>query len=210
MTGKASDPGKRAQGGRFPLLVPDRLSSEQRVLYEAVAGPPRAGGPFLVVDDDGCLAGPFNVLLYSPGIGQAVEALGSALRFGGTLSDRTRELVICAVAAALDSDYEWYAHSRVARSAGISPDELETLQAGRMLQGLPADEQAALALASALLHGRGVESDIHAEALKHFGHAGITELSVLVGYYQMLAGLLAAGDVPAPGSPEPAPEYTGQ
>ncbi|GAB3520749.1 carboxymuconolactone decarboxylase family protein [Arthrobacter monumenti] len=200
----------RAAGGRFPLLTPGELSSEQRAVYDTIAGPPRAGGPFLIVDDDGCLAGPFNALLYSPAIGQAVQALGSALRFGGALSDRTRELVICAVAAWLQSDYEWYAHSRVARSAGISPVELQSLQAGEMPEGLASGEQAALELAFALLRGTAVGHEVHAEALKHFGHAGVTELSVLVGYYQTLAGLLAAGNVPAPGNGEAAISNTDQ
>ena len=115
---------ERAHGGRFPLLAPNALTDAQRALYEAVAGPPRANGPFLVVDDGSHLAGPFNALLYSPDIGQAVQALGAALRFGGSLSDRTRELVICAVATELNSDYEWYAHSRVALSVGVRPAEL--------------------------------------------------------------------------------------
>lgn len=116
-----------SHAGRFPLLAPDALMDAQRAVYDAAAGPPRANGPFVVVDDDGHLAGPFNALLYSPDIGQAVQALGAALRSGGTLSGRTRELVICAVAAELDSDYEWYAHSRVALSVGVCPAELAVL-----------------------------------------------------------------------------------
>lgn len=196
---------ERVRGGRFPLLAPEELTEEQRAVHDAVAGPPRSSGPFLVVDDDGLLAGPFNALLHIPRIGQAVQALGSAVRFGGTLDDRTRELVICAVAAGLDSAYEWYAHSRVARSAGIAEAELEDLRAGRTPPGLAPGERAALALTAQLLRGRGVDAGTHGEVLAHHGHPGVAELAVLVGYYQMLAGILAAGDVPAPTDP---PEST--
>ncbi len=186
------------RGGRFPLLAPHELSDQQRDLYGAIAGPPRGNGPFSIVDEAGCLNGPFNALLHSPAIGDAVQALGAVLRFGGSLPDRTRELVICAVAAELESAYEWYAHSRVATSVGVSGTELKKLHDGESPDSLTADESAALGLTRALLRGKTVGPDVHAAALEHFGHGGITEISVLVGYYRLLAGILAAGDVPLP------------
>lgn len=185
-------------GGRFPLLDPGTLRDDQRAVYDAVAGGPRADGPFLVVDGGGRLAGPFNALLYSPAIGQAVQALGAALRFGGSLPDRTREIIICAVAAEWDSAYEWYAHSRVAALVGINATELETLRTGGIPETLDDAEAAALNLAAALMRTRTVDAALHARVLEHFGHPGVAELALLVGYYQALAGLLAAGDVPAP------------
>lgn len=186
------------QGGRFPLLAPHELSDQQRDLYDAIAGPPRGDGPFALADEAGCLTGPFNALLHSPAIGDAVQAVGAVLRFGGSLPDRTRELVICAVAAELESAYEWYAHSRVATSVGVSGTELEKLHDGESPDTLTADEGAALGLTRALLRGKTVGPEVHAAALEHFGHGGITEISVLVGYYRLLAGILAAGDVPLP------------
>lgn len=185
-------------GGRFPLLAPRELSPEQQSLHQAIAGSPRNTGPFLIADDAGHLAGPFNALLFAPGIGQAVQALGAALRFSGSLPDRTRELVICAVAAATNSDYEWYAHSRVATTVGISGNELAELRRGGSPATFSSAEQGALGVTHALLGGSTVNSDVHAAALEHFGHGGVTELSVLVGYYRMLAGLLAVGGVSAP------------
>ncbi len=197
-------PTEKADGGRFPLLAPGVLDDDQLALYNTIAGPPRAGGPFLVVDDDGHLAGPFNALLYAPQIGQAVQALGAALRFGGKLPARTRELVICAVAAERCSAYEWYAHSRVALTVGITPAELENLRGGFVPAELPDDELSALTFTAALLNGRAVSDVDHAAALEHHGHEGITELSILVGYYRALSGLLAAGDVGAPAARAPA------
>ena len=182
----------------MPLLAPETLDDEQRAVYDAVAGGPRAGGPFRVVDDEGRLVGPFNAMLHAPGIGQAVQQLGAALRFSGRLPARTRELVICAVAAHWDSDYEWYAHSRVASSVGVTPSELASLRDLRAPAGLAPQEAAALGLALALLTDRAVDDDVHAAAQTHHGHAGVVELAVLVGYYQALAGLLATADVPAP------------
>ena len=187
-----------ADGGRFPLLEPAQLSATQRALHTAIAGPPRDQGPFLIADGEGRLAGPFNALLYAPEIGHAVQALGAALRFGGALPARTRELVICLIAAKADSAYEWYAHSRVAAEAGISADELAELQSGRVPATLDPAEDTAVRFAARLVDSTTMPAELHAETREHFGHSGVTELSVLVGYYRLLAGLLAAGNVPAP------------
>lgn len=198
---------ERAVGGRFPLLEPAELDEAQRALYDIITDSPRKDGPFLLVDDDGRLAGPFNAMLHSPAVGEALQSLGSSLRFAGHLPARTRELVICLVAATLDSDYEWYAHSRVAREVGVDAEELAVLRRGELPPSLSHAEDATLDLAAALLRGGRIEDEVHARALPHLGHAGITELTVLVGYYQTLAGLLAVGAVPAPAQ-DPRPSTT--
>lgn len=183
--------------------MPNDLTADQRDLYEKITAGPRANGPFRIMHDDGSLAGPFNALLFAPGIGNAVQELGAALRFSGELPDRTRELVICAVAAALNSEYEWYAHSRAAVVVGVSEEELAQLQSGSVPTSASDSEAAALELTRELVAESGVNETIRATAQKHFGHSGITEISVLVGYYRTLAGLLAVADVPAPADTAP-------
>jgi 4-carboxymuconolactone decarboxylase len=184
--------------GRLQLLRRDQLDPAQRALHDAVAGGPRAGGPFLVTDEQGRLLGPFNALLHAPGIGDAVQRLGSALRFEGSLPARTREMVICAVAVHWDSAYEWYAHRRVALTSGVTQGELDQLRQGLVPASLTPAESAGLRLAWALLLDRSVDGGVYADALTHHAEAGVVELTVLVGYYQALGGLLAAFDVPAP------------
>ena len=192
---------------RFPLLVPEELSAMQKNLYEKITAGPRANGPFRIMHDDGSLAGPFNPLLFAPEIGNAVQELGAALRFKGELPHRTRELVICAVAAALNSEYEWYAHSRAAVVVGVSEEELAQLQAGSIPASASDSEAAALELTRELVAEAGMNHTIRATAQKHFGYAGMTELTVLVGYYRTLAGLLAVADVPAPVDNAPHQEH---
>lgn len=180
------------------MLDPADMDAAQRSVYEAVAGGPRADGPFRTTDEQGHLLGPFNALLYAPAVGEVLQRLGSVLRFEGTLPARTRELVVCAVAGHWDSDYEWYAHSRVALTVGVTPEELGAVSRGQAPAGLSPAEDAALRLAFALLRDGRVDGVVHADVTAHHGHPGVVELCVLVGYYQTLAGLLAAMDVPAP------------
>ena len=183
--------------GRLPLLEPGALDAAQRDLYASIAQGPRATGPFSIVDAEGRLAGPFNALLHSPSIGSAVEQLGAALRFGGDLDARTRELVICSVAAHWGSAYEWYAHERVAREIGVGDGELEIVRNGGIPDGAPA-ETVALELAAALLRERMVSPELYQRVVAHHGPSGLVEICTVVGYYQLLAGLLAAADVDAP------------
>ena len=45
-----------------------------------------------LVDEDGRLEGPFNAFLLQPRLGGPLQALGAAVRYGTSLSDRAREI----------------------------------------------------------------------------------------------------------------------
>jgi len=100
---------------RLPGLTPDRLDPEQRELYDAIARGPRSRGPqhFPLVDADGALLGPFNAMLLAPGLGAALQEVGAAIRFHGTLDARARELAILVVASRWDSAFERSSHEAV-------------------------------------------------------------------------------------------------
>ena len=118
---------------RLAKLDPESLSETQRALYESIARGRRAQGPqlFRLTDEAGRLEGPFNAFLLQPAVGTALQALGAAVRYETALTDRARELAILVVAASSGSDFEWYAHEAVARSVGVSDEELLGVRAGR-------------------------------------------------------------------------------
>lgn len=178
---------------RLPRLTPSDLDPEQRALFDTIAASRRA----VAVTDgaDGSLAGPFNALLYRPELGDAVQRVGAALRFSGCLPDRLRELAILTVAGTWRSRFEAYAHEPVATAAGATAGQLDDLRDGREPQGLDDAESAGLSLVRALLRDRQVDEPTHRAAVAALGHAGTVELVVLVGYYQLLAGVLEAFDV---------------
>ena len=191
-------------GARLPKFEPPALDTEQRSLYDAIAGGRRAQGPqlFRLADADGRLEGPFNAFLLQPRLGSALQALGASVRYDTGLDDRCREIAILVVAAHWRSDFEWHAHEAVGRAAGLGDAELAALREGRHAE-LAGRESVVARTAAALVTRGDLDDAEYGEAVGHLGPAGLFELLTLVGYYATLALQLRVFRVPAPDSPAP-------
>lgn len=189
-----------ADSPRLPRLLPGSLTDLQREVYDRVAGGRRARGPFAVTDDDGALTGPFNALLFAPEIGGALGRLGETIRYGGSLSDRVREIAILTVAAHHRSDFEWYAHERVGEQVGLTEAEMQRLRRGEPLEHPSEEESVAVVFCREVVRDRDVDAGVYDRAVTLLGHASVVEIVILVGYYQALALLLSVFHV---GAPEP-------
>jgi AhpD family alkylhydroperoxidase len=182
---------------RLAALAPDQLDGARAALYASITGGPRAAdrGRSPIVDEAGCLLGPFNAMLYNPDLGDPMQALGAAIRYRTSLDAATRELAILVVAATLDSDFEWFAHERLARAAGVSEATIARIAAGQEPDG----EDALIYRAARELILDGDLSDGRfAEVEARFGTTGCVELVVLIGYYRMLALVLRSFRVSLP------------
>ena len=184
--------------GRLPWPRPEELDAPRRAVYDAIAAGPRATGPFRLVDEEGRLEGPFNAMLVSPGVGLALQELGAAVRYRTSLTDRAREIAILALAALRRSDYEWYAHERVGRRAGLTDVEMATLQAGGTPTTLSDQERVVLETSRELAGGGDLDDDAFAAAESTLGRELLAELVVLVGYYDLLALSLRVWRTPLP------------
>ena len=180
--------------------TPEELRTEQRALYDEIAGGPRSAGPqlFELVDRQGRLNGPFGIMLHSPAVGGALQAVGAAVRYRSVLSDRVRELAILAVAAHWNSDFELYAHVPLARHAGLTEAEIGGLIAGAEVALADPAEGAVLQVVRALLHASDLTDDLYAAGRDAIGEQGLVELTTLVGYYATLALQLRVFRVGAP------------
>lgn len=186
--------------GRLPWPTPDELDPERRAVYDAIAGGPRAAGPqvFRLTDDDGRLEGPFNAMLVSPGVGLALQDLGAAVRYRTSLSDRAREIAILALASLRRSNFEWYAHERVGRKAGLTEAEMSALHDGVTPDSLSAEEAVLLRTTRLLATDGDLDEDAFRTAEDGLGRETLAELVVLVGYYDLLALSLRVWRTPLP------------
>ena len=174
---------------RLARLHPPFDNEDRQRLYAAITSGPRGGSqqPFALVDEVGALAGPFNAMLLQPGLGAALQALGAAIRYQGTLPARLRELAILVVAGHWSSAFEQHAHEAAGRRAGLSEEELAAVRAGGEPDLADPAEQAAVRVAQTLVRAGDLDDAEYAEAVARLGEAGVFELTTLVGYYATLA-----------------------
>ena len=187
---------------RLQRLRPPFQDPHRQALHAALVGGRRGAGPqaFDLTAPDGSLVGPFGLMLQVPHLGEPLEALGAAVRFGTGLTDRVREIAILTVALATGSGFEVWAHERVGRLAGLSETELGALREGTFGEGADVDPVEAMAhdLAARLAERCPLDDDTYAAGVARLGEHGLLELVVLVGYYAMLAQLMEVFGVEAP------------
>lgn len=184
--------------GRLPWSRPEELDASRRAVYDAIAAGPRAKGPFQLLDAEGRLEGPFNAMLVSPGLGLALQELGAAVRYRTSLSGRAREIAILALAELRRSDFEWYAHERVGRGAGLSDDEMAAVHDGGSPDTLSVEERVVLEVSRTLATAGDLDDEAFAAAESTLGREMLAELIVLVGYYDLLALSLRVWRTPLP------------
>ena len=126
--------------GRLEGLPADRLSTEQRGLFDAilsgrrgqsVAATGREGAAGGLLDATGALVGPFNAWLLSPAIGDRIQRLGESIRFGSSLPQNVLEVAILVEAREWRAEFEWWAHVRLARRAGVGAEVIAAIQEER-------------------------------------------------------------------------------
>ncbi len=103
-----------------------------------------------------------------------------------------REAVILRVGAHRRSAYEIHHHQRMARDAGLDAATIAALLARAPVRDLPADLHAPLTLADTLLQEREVDEATLRAVVDAWGERGYVELSLLVGFYGMVATFLSA------------------
>jgi 4-carboxymuconolactone decarboxylase len=174
---------------RLDPITPDHMDEGQRALYATMLSGPRASGrqSQALTEADGSLVGPFNSMLLSPPIGNAVQGLGAALRFETRLTDRERELAILLVAHRWQSPFERTAHEAIARKVGVSDDEIECLSRGETPSLDDDGERAVVALTRELVETWNVTDASYARAVDALGTARVYELTTIVGHYSLLA-----------------------
>jgi alkylhydroperoxidase family enzyme len=172
---------------RLPLPARDAMSQAQKAASDAIIAGPRKA-----------IFGPFVPLLQCPALTEWIGKAGEALRFGGSLPERIRELAICVVARETSNQFEWQAHVPKALEAGVARSAIDALAAGRRPRGLTADEEAAVDFVAELMQRHGVSDQTYAETVRRFGEPGTVELTALVGYFVMVCWIMNVARTPGP------------
>jgi 4-carboxymuconolactone decarboxylase len=185
---------------RLDPLPPAALDADQRRLYDAVLASPRGQGPTrrFILRDDETLTGPFDAWLRSPELGTHLERAGMAFRTHTALSDAAREVAVLVVAQAWGADFEWWVHGLVARRAGVPEAAIDAIGHGKPPRLEAADVAAAYDVAAALVHRRAIDDATLERARGALGERALVEVVTLVGFYQLVSGVLTTFEPPPP------------
>lgn len=132
----------------------------------------------------------FRILCHRPEGANALSNVGLFLRRSGLLPAAVRETAILATSSVRRCQYEWTAHVPAAREAGVDADTIGRL-AERTAQGIGDPRLAAVAAYALEVVSRGDASDeAFAVLRRHFDEREIAEITLTIGYYDMLACVL--------------------
>lgn len=142
----------------------------------------------------------YRMVAHAPGLLAPFMALGAA-NFGATqIPPALREALILRVAMHHRSVYEIHHHRRMARDAGLSTEAIESLLAGATASpSWDSGVEEVAALADALAGAAALRQELVMRIVQLHGERGYVELSLIAGFYRMVATFLhATGLAPEP------------
>jgi 4-carboxymuconolactone decarboxylase len=179
--------------GRFAEIPQDQWTPEQHEAYRAIieAEGLEPGAPLP--------SAPVKIWMSNPKLSKALASLIYYFHPPHfSLSPRERELAVCIITSKWHTPYSIYAHETFAKNSGMPPEMIDAV-----ISGLPASfanerEQVIYEMATALANSRWISHGLYDRAVKVLGHTGITDVTVLMGFYTSVSLTLAFYDVPAP------------
>ena len=176
------------RGDRFKPLADDQMTPEQKKMADLVMSGKIQGGT----------GGPFNILLRSPVLGEAVVRYGEYVRFKTPLPIKLNELAVLITTRYWTAQFPWYAHHRAALQAGLDEAIIGAIAVGRRPVSMQPDEEAVYTFCNELLKTSEVSDATFRAAKDKLGEAGVVELLGVVGYYGTVSMLVNTDRYPLP------------
>lgn len=181
---------------RLPDLRPEATSPEQKAVIQEIVSGPHAR-----------VVGPYLAWLQSPELARRGRNLSEFIRFKSSVPQRLLELGILMTGRFWRADFEYYAHAKLAKQAGLDESIIKDIAARRKPTFKHEDEAVVYDLALELFHSRRISNPTFERAEKLLGKTAVVELVATMGYYSMVSLTLNAFDVPLPpGEPSPFPD----
>ena len=198
---------------RLPPFVPPHLDAAQEALYNDIVDTRlHIIGREALFDEAGALRGPWNPEVASPALGRHLERFATAVRSENSLEARVYEVAILVVGVHWRAQFEWYAHEKIARDAGVPEAALPLIKAAapadELARVLRPDELAVYKLSLELMETKRVSAATYAETKAALGNDDrkMADLSLTLGCYGAVSTLLNMFEVPVPtGEPLPFP-----
>lgn len=126
----------------------------------------------------------------SPNMLRNFMRLGNSLLLHGLLPPALRELAVLRIAQMTGADYEWAHHVPLALQAGVSREQIGDLESWPTSPHFDERARAALRYVEAVARDVAVADDVFGQARAHLSEGEVVELSLVVGYWGLVARLL--------------------
>jgi 4-carboxymuconolactone decarboxylase len=176
---------------RLSQLDRATLTAEQQRIYDHIE------------QAHGKVRGPWAVELRVPEVAEHMHALYERLCVRTALGKRLFELMVILVARHWTSQFEWYAHARLAREAGLSQAAVDAVRERRRPEFERDDERLVYDIVTEIHETRTLSEGTYRRALAALGETLLVELICAMGTYTSLAIQLNAFDVPIPDDATP-------
>jgi 4-carboxymuconolactone decarboxylase len=173
----------------------ERLS---QIAYDDLPAEVRPLADDILKISSAALGGPYNALLRSPEMGRRCFDHLDYLRFKTSVNKRLNEFAILIQARISNAQFEWWAHEKIARKAGLSDEVMRDLQNCTRPKTMQADERLVYDYCVQLSLNHRVPDTLWQEAVDQMGEQAVIDLTVLSGTYVMVSMLLNATQVGIP------------
>ena len=149
------------------------------------------------------LGGPFAVYVRAPEYGDLAQRLGAHCRYRSGIEPRLSEFAILTVARLWRAQFEWYAHAPIAEKAGVGPQTIRDLRAGRVPKTAARDERALYDFITELYKRKRVAQKTYDRVHALLGETGMIEFTGILGYYALISITLNVFRMPLPEGEQP-------
>ena len=152
-----------------------------------------------VLEVFGNIRGPNSVMLYDPPLARLSLELGNFFRYSSVVASPLKELAIITSTREKDCLYVWAAQVAAGKRGGLRDEAIAAIKERREdLSALTPEERDIVTYVRQLVRTNRVEEGIFNTLKDRHGLQWLIEMTTVVGYYIMLAGVVNAFDVPPP------------
>jgi 4-carboxymuconolactone decarboxylase len=172
--------------GRYKELLIEEMTPDQKRAFE------------FTMKERGQVPGPYKIWLQNPKLIQVMVPLGAYYQGHSSLSKAEIEIATNLTNARWLAGYSNYEHEIIGqKDGGLPPLKVQALIAGLPTSFEDPRQQVVYEITSALLAPRVVPTGLYRRAIDLLGHEGLTDVTVLIGYFTCVSLSLRAYDVPS-------------
>ncbi len=172
---------------RLAPLDLNALTPEQKTVADEIIAGPRGG-----------LRGPFEPWLRSPGLADTAQRVGAHCRFGTSLPADISELAILLTGKHWKAQFEFWAHARLAKEAGLAEEIIEAIRTDQAPPFTRAIERAVFDIVTEYFADNRVSDATYGRAIEALGEEGLVDVVGIVGYYGLVSMTLNIFEIGVP------------